>query len=270
MDELPNGLAALIADARVAHDPSAAELRRLGAGLSAIIPGLAPVALLAQGMAHGATDAGLQGALQGASIKAAWLGSATAAKVMGVLMTVSVAGTAITVQQLSSDPVRPARAVSTAKLGNACFTGRRTTSATRARSGSGRRAHDHSGATATGGDPGEAARQLQGAARSGAGSETSRTRLGEQQRGARSYSKAPSARCAATTRCSPNATCARTRRSTGTASSHANVPASPWSPCASRVARPKPSPRRRASCRRMRALRSRRGLPEPVGKPRLR
>jgi len=115
MDELPNGLAALIADARVAHDPSDAELRRLGAGLGAIIPGLAPVALLAEGMAHGATDAAVQGAVQVTSIKAAWLGSAGAAKIVGVLMTVSVAGAAITVRQTSREVERPARAVTTAK-----------------------------------------------------------------------------------------------------------------------------------------------------------
>jgi hypothetical protein len=112
MDELPNGLAALIADARVAHDPSAAELRRLGAGLSAVIPGFAPVALLAAGVAHGATDAAVQGAVQGASLKAAWLGSAAAAKVVGVLMTVAVAGAAVTVQQLASHAERPARPAS--------------------------------------------------------------------------------------------------------------------------------------------------------------
>jgi hypothetical protein len=57
MDELPARLAALVGQARTAHDPSADDARRVGEALSASIPGFRPYAQGAQPAAHGGASA---------------------------------------------------------------------------------------------------------------------------------------------------------------------------------------------------------------------
>jgi hypothetical protein len=85
MDELPTSLAALVSVARAAHDPRPADARRVGAALSAAIPGIqlsvhVHASSTSGALASGGTTVGLGGAVK-------WI---------GVLVAVAAAGAAMT------------------------------------------------------------------------------------------------------------------------------------------------------------------------------
>jgi hypothetical protein len=97
MDELDKSLATLIDDARTAHDPSAADARRVGAALGLVVPGLAASSALFSGAAHAATEVASQAAVSATAVKGAWLASVSTAKWLGVAVVVA-AGAAAGVQ----------------------------------------------------------------------------------------------------------------------------------------------------------------------------
>lgn len=105
MDELDKSLASLVDEARTAHDPSAADARRVGAALGVAIPGLAASSTLFSGAAHGATEVASQAAASATSVKVAWLASMSTAKWVGVAAVV-VAGAAVGVQPYATRSAR--------------------------------------------------------------------------------------------------------------------------------------------------------------------
>jgi hypothetical protein len=90
MDDLPRNLAALVDEARAAHDPTAEDARRVGAALSAGIAGFAPFAQGGQVAVKGTTataSASTQGALASLAGTGKWIGSLVVMAAVGGTIT---------------------------------------------------------------------------------------------------------------------------------------------------------------------------------------